>query len=205
MHLAFVFSGCWPKTPFSVFPSVLKGKVFPTLGCAAEEEFNVALQHDFDMMLKIVWLLNSNESVVSSDQTCGATVTWEGSSLVKLCRSPFVIVAEMQQTEGWRFFLQHCLSHMQILLKQCVAVGILDVLFQRGLLDPTIKYTKKVRIVDGITDPKMSLELILGGCEDFQNEFSAMSELMTLLGHNVDQTRRKHPRKSRTRHRIQLG
>jgi hypothetical protein len=71
-----------------------------------------------------------------------------------------------------------------------IAVGIL---FQRGLLDPTIKYTKKGRIVDGITDPKMRLELILGGCEDFRNEVSATSELMTLLGHNIDQTPRKHP------------
>jgi len=62
-------------------------------------------------------------------------------------------------------------------------VGIADVLYQRGFLDPTMmdKYTLDGKKVDGVTDRSLSLRQILAGCEDFRTERTAMEDLTDRL------------------------
>jgi hypothetical protein len=50
---------------------------------------------------------------------------------------------------------------------------LLDVLFERGWLEPGVRYLKP------------ELEKMLQACEDFASETTAMKELMDLLGHEV--------------------
>ena len=66
-------------------------------------------------------------------------------------------------------------------------IGIADVLYERGFLDPTMmdKYTLDGRKVDGVTDRSMSLRQILAGCEDFRTERTAMEDLTDRLGIEV--------------------
>ena len=81
--------------------------------------------------------------------------------------------------------------------------GMLDVLFERGLLDPErmkggkerskIEYTKDAKTIDGIPDESYSLSSMLAQCRDFQNEPTAMEELTELLGHKQEKTPKKHP------------
>ena len=81
--------------------------------------------------------------------------------------------------------------------------GLLDVLFERGLLDPQLlqggkagnptQYTKEPKIIDGIPDESRSLVSMLARCADFQNEPTAMQELTEALGHVQEKTPKKHP------------
>ena len=83
------------------------------------------------------------------------------------------------------------------------AKGLLDVAFERGLLDPQrlrggkdgkkIEYTKGAKFFDGIPDESYSLTPIIASCADFQNEPTAMEELTKLLGHEQEKTPKKHP------------
>ena len=83
------------------------------------------------------------------------------------------------------------------------AKGLLDVAFERGLLDPQrlrggkdgkkIEYTKGAKYFDGIPDESYSLTSIIASCADFQNEPTAMEELTKLLGHEQEKTPKKHP------------
>ena len=68
-------------------------------------------------------------------------------------------------------------------------------LFERGLLDPAMmnKYSLNGKVVDGILDERTNLRGILGNCDDFRHEVTAMAELMAELGHEMEQTPRKHP------------
>ena len=72
------------------------------------------------------------------------------------------------------------------------AKGLLDVLFERGWIDPSIKYTMKGCAAVG-KKQSGSLELIMAKCEDFISEVTAMHELMELLGVEMDQTPKGHP------------
>ena len=83
--------------------------------------------------------------------------------------------------------------------KRCLAftifslIGIADVLYERGFLDPTMmdKYTLDGKKVDGVIDSAMSLRQLLAGCEDFRTERTAMEDLTDRLGIEVrdaDQT-----------------
>jgi hypothetical protein len=72
-------------------------------------------------------------------------------------------------------------------------IGIADVLYERGFLDPTMmdKYTLDGKKVDGVIDTSMSLRQMLAGCEDFRTERTAMEDLTDRLGievRDVDQT-----------------
>lgn len=62
-------------------------------------------------------------------------------------------------------------------------IGIADVLYERGFLDPTMmdKYTLDGKKVDGVTDRSLSLRQILAGCEDFRTERTAMEDLTDRL------------------------
>lgn len=81
--------------------------------------------------------------------------------------------------------------------------GLLDVLFERGQLDPlqlrggksgtTIQYTKEAKVVDGIPDESLSLVSMLQRNTDYQNEPTAMQELTESLGHKQEKTPKKHP------------
>jgi hypothetical protein len=73
--------------------------------------------------------------------------------------------------------------------------GIKQVLFERGFLDPNKMslYTLTGKVVDGVVDETTSLRSILANCDDFRHEVSAMAELMKGLGHDMDQTPKKHP------------
>ena len=81
--------------------------------------------------------------------------------------------------------------------------GLLDVLFERGFLDPErlkggkdgdkILYTKDTKRIDGIPDESYSLSSMMAQCRDFQNEPTAMEELTELLGHKQEKTPKKHP------------
>ena len=81
--------------------------------------------------------------------------------------------------------------------------GLLDVLFERGQLDPkflkggksgtVIQYTKDPKVVDGIPDESLSLVSMLQRNTDFQNEPTAMQELTESLGHTQEKTPKKHP------------
>ena len=63
------------------------------------------------------------------------------------------------------------------------AKGFLDALFERGWIDPAVKYTiKGPKLPDGTRDESKSLATIMARCEDFRNEATAMHELMGLLG-----------------------
>ena len=74
------------------------------------------------------------------------------------------------------------------------AKGFLDVLFERGWLDPAVKYTiKGPKLPDGTRDESKSLATIMAMCEDFRNEATAMHELMGLLGVEMGQTPKGHP------------
>ena len=74
------------------------------------------------------------------------------------------------------------------------AKGFLDVLFERGWLDPAVKYTiKGPKLPDGTRDERKSLATIMARCEDFRNEATAMHELMGLLGVEMGQTPKGHP------------
>ena len=72
-------------------------------------------------------------------------------------------------------------------------IGIADVLYERGFLDPTMmdKYTLDGKKVDGVIDTSMSLRQMLAGCEDFRTERTAMEDLTDRLGievRDVDET-----------------
>ena len=82
--------------------------------------------------------------------------------------------------------------------------GLLDVLFERGLLDPELlqggkaasggtQYAQKPKIIDGIPDESRCLVSMLARCADFQNEPTAMQELTEDLGHVQEKTPKKHP------------
>jgi hypothetical protein len=73
--------------------------------------------------------------------------------------------------------------------------GVKQVLFERGLLDPAMmtKYSITGKVVDGVLDERTNLRGILGRCEDFRHEVTAMAELMEALGHEMEQTPKKHP------------
>ena len=81
--------------------------------------------------------------------------------------------------------------------------GLLDVLFERGLLDPQLlqggkagnptQYTRDPKVIDGIPDESRSLVSMLARCADFQNEPTAMQELTEDLGHVQEKTPKKHP------------
>ena len=81
--------------------------------------------------------------------------------------------------------------------------GLLDVLFERGLLDPQLlqggkagnptQYTRDPQVIDGIPDESRSLVSMLARCADFQNEPTAMQELTEDLGHVQEKTPKKHP------------
>jgi gamma-glutamyl:cysteine ligase YbdK (ATP-grasp superfamily) len=70
-----------------------------------------------------------------------------------------------------------------------------QVLFERGLLDPAMmkNYSLDGKVVDGVLDERTSLRVMLGNCDDFRDEVTAMAELMKALGHDMEQTPRKHP------------
>jgi hypothetical protein len=70
-----------------------------------------------------------------------------------------------------------------------------QVLFERGLLDPTMMkdYSLTGKVVDGVLDERTNLRGILGNCDDFRHEVTAMAELMEALGHDMEQTPKKHP------------
>ena len=71
--------------------------------------------------------------------------------------------------------------------------GLADIAFERGFLDPLrlvmndgkmkIGYQKDAKVIDGIPDESYSLVSIVGRCQDFLNEPTAMAELGVLLGH----------------------
>jgi len=80
--------------------------------------------------------------------------------------------------------------------------GLLDVAFERGLLDPVLLASKKGHksysldgpVVDGVRDKKLSLRALVGNCEDFLEEVTAMYELVVeLLGDGFEQTPKGHP------------
>ena len=81
--------------------------------------------------------------------------------------------------------------------------GLLDVLFERGLLDPQLlqggkagnptQYARDPKVIDGIPDESRSLVSMLARCADFQNEPTAMQELTEDLGHVQEKTPKKHP------------
>ena len=48
-------------------------------------------------------------------------------------------------------------------------------------------------MTDGIPDEPYSLVSIVGRCQDFLNEPTAMAELSQLLGHEQEKTPKKHP------------
>ena len=69
-------------------------------------------------------------------------------------------------------------------------------LFERGWLNPSImsQYTiDGPKLADGTRDESRSLAKLMARCEDFQNETTAMHELMGLLGVEMDQTPKGHP------------
>ena len=72
--------------------------------------------------------------------------------------------------------------------------GFLGVLFERGWLDPAVKYTiKGPELPDGTSDESKSLAKVMARCEDFRNEATAMHELMGLFGVEMGQTPKGHP------------
>ena len=76
------------------------------------------------------------------------------------------------------------------------AKGLKDVLFERGLLNPDKlkSYTNHgTKGAGGVVDESTSLLKLMAKCEDFQDETTAMHELMELLGIGMEQTPKGHP------------
>ena len=71
--------------------------------------------------------------------------------------------------------------------------GLKQILWERGLLDPTIKYTIQGRKdADGATIKETSMKHILGECPDFKNEITALEKLGLDLGILIKCTPKYH-------------
>ena len=80
--------------------------------------------------------------------------------------------------------------------------GLFDVAFERGLLDPGLlaskkghkEYTLDGPLIDGVRDKSRSLRALVGNCEDFLQEVTAMYELVVdIMGDGFEQTPKGHP------------
>ena len=72
--------------------------------------------------------------------------------------------------------------------------GMQQILWERGLLDPTVMYIAKIKADDDAeTENKIQYSDVLADCPDFANELTSLQHLANELGSSIDRSMKSHP------------